>query len=113
LTVTKPSAPTYKAGTYYDGLKPLTEQNCDAAVYLQLDVKSSMQLGDASITVVTKQTKAPTVPTAPIHVSYDNWGVVQTFYGPKGNCGGSTWCADTTKGKQGAQLLKDHRITPY
>lgn len=110
VTLTRASAPSYKAGTYYDGLRPLTAANCADAKYLQLDVTGTVQVGDARITVIKKQTQAPALPSVPLVVEFNNWTMV------RGYCNGG-WCQTTpgveTFGKQGTQVLLDHRISPY
>jgi len=105
-TTTKPSAPSYPLGTFYDAMKPIDSVNCVGAKYLQLDVTASVKVGDAQITVVKKTTKAPVVPTIPLAVEFNNWVMVQ------GYCNGG-YCNEESKALQGLQLLKSHRISPY
>jgi len=105
-TTTKPSAPSYPLGTFYDAMKPIDSVNCVGAKYLQLDVTASVKVGDAQITVVKKTTKAPVVPTISLSVELNNWVLVQ------GYCGGG-YCNAESKALQALQLLKDHRMSPY
>lgn len=106
VELTKPSAPSYAAGTYYDALRPLTSDNCESAKYLQLDVSESVQIGDAKVMVQKKATKAPAIPALRLHAAFDNWEMV------KGYCG-NKWCAAESRWVQGAELLAAHRVEPY
>ncbi len=105
VTLTKPSAPTYTAGTYYDALVPLTTANCADAKYLQIDLNASAVIGDASITIVKKATKAPAKPYVSLNVDLNNWTLVSTFGGYTKSTGNDAL--------QALQLLKDHRVSPY
>lgn len=105
LVITNPSAPSYQAGTYYDSLRPLTTANCADAKYLQLDVTSSAQVGDATITIV-KKLQAPATPSVKLDVEFNNWIMVKAY------CGG-VWCSAEAAGKQATQLLKDHGLSSY
>jgi hypothetical protein len=105
MVLTKPSAPTYTAGTYYDPLQPLTSANCVGAKYLQMDLTNTYTIGDAQINVVKKLTKAPVQPTIQLSVEFNNINMLM------GYCG--QYCNFETAAFQGLQLLKDHRISPY
>lgn len=105
VTLTKPSAPSYTAGVYYDALFPLTALNCATAKYLQLDASTSVQIGDASIILIRKLTKAPAMPVVPLSVDFNNWTMVLGY-------GGST-VSTGTDALQALQLLKNHRMNPY
>lgn len=108
VNIKKASAPGYRTGIYYDALPLLTADNCKDAKYLQIDASHSMQVGDVQITVVTKTTKAPAVPRVQLDVEFNNWVMVQAY------CGGvGKYCNVESKGLQGMQMLKDHRISVY
>lgn len=108
VSLPKASASNYQAGVYYDALQPLDGSNCATAKYLQLDVSSTVSVGDASITILKKLSKAPAVPTVQLDVEFNNWVMVQ------GYCGGvGKYCNVESKGLQGSQVLKDHRISVY
>lgn len=102
---TRPSAPSYPLGTFYDAMKPIDSVNCVNAKYLQLDVTASVRVGDAQITVVKKTTKAPVVPVLPLEVDLNNWTLVSAYGGYTKSTG--------TDALQALKLLKDHRISPY
>jgi len=108
MSITQASAPGYKTGTYYDALYPLTSTNCLGSVYLQLDLNSSVQLGDATVSITHKVTQAPLYsPKVNLNVEFNHWTMMQ------GYCGGK-WCNEAMdSGLQGAQVLKDHRISSY
>lgn len=106
VTLTKPSAPTYVAGVYYDGLIPLTAANCADAKYLQLDVSSSVTVGTAQINIVKKVTKAPTIPSVVLNTELNNWTWV------RGMCNGG-WCSAESTAVSGLNMLKAHRISVY
>lgn len=104
--LTRPSAPSYRAGRYYDPLVPLTAGNCADAEFLQIDVSHSISLGDAAIVIEKKRTKLPSIPTVPLHIEFNNWTMV------RGYCGG-VWCPVEPRARQGAELLNAHRVSPY
>jgi hypothetical protein len=104
--ITRTSSSAAKAGTYYDPLQPLTASNCVDARYLQLDANQSVTVGDARITVIKKQVKAPAIPSVPLYVEFNNWTMI------RGYCNG-VYCNAESAGLQGTRLLNDHRITPY
>lgn len=107
VSIAQASAPGYKTGTYYDALYPLTSTNCSGSVYLQLDINSSVQLGDAIVSITHKATQAPLYsPKVNLNVEFNNWTMV------RGYCGG-IWCKAEDRGPQGTQVLKDHRISSY
>lgn len=112
VNVSKPSAPSYSAGTYYDSLVPLTAQNCQGAKYLQIDVPSTqtagsqlIAVGDAKITI-NSIGSAPTNPTVRLHSQLDAWSYLQGLYGTDDG----THYAEVIAAMD---VLKAHRIASY
>lgn len=107
IAIQYPSAIEYSTGTAYDALMPLEELNCNASPYVWVEFPQPSQrtiLG-AQMSVEAVNAQAAEYPVLPLMMAFNNWTMIQ------GYCGG--YCNAETNGKQGTQLLKDHRIQPY
>ncbi len=101
-----PSAKGYRVGTYYDAIQPLTTANCASSPYFYFEGGvGAYAPGNTRITIVEKARAAPTAPTIPFMLGFNNG------YAIKGWCG--SYCGAEAKGIQVASLLAAHRMQPY
>ncbi|GAB4025085.1 MAG: hypothetical protein Fur0010_28300 [Bdellovibrio sp.] len=105
IQIQYPSSIDYRAGTYYDAISELNDQNCESAQYAVMDLDQSFSQFDINIKIKYLNVSLPKRPSLPLFVQLEpyafNLGINKGKY-----------VEDHTGALEALELLAQHRIQP-